>query len=240
MSSSAAAASAPVRYRRSPGDGLPPAVRWGLRAGVVLAHVGAVWALLQVAPVRESVRQVAPIMVNWIAPAQPEPAPQPAPAPKPQVRPVPQPRPRPQVVAAPPAPTAQQPAFVAPVPEPEPVEAAPSQSTAPTAPPAPVAPPAPPAPRSIPPSAVRYLVEPPVRYPARSQDLGEAGSVTLRVLVDERGQPRQIDVQKSSGYPRLDQAALEAMRRARFHPYTENGVPLPVWAPATIRFEPEE
>lgn len=221
-------------------DALPPALRWGLRAGVVLAHVGAVWALLQVQAVREKVGEVAPIMVDWIAPPQPEPAPPPPAAPRPQARAVPQPQPRPRVMTAPPAPTAEQPAFVAPPPEPAPpADPAPAQNAAAAA--APPAPPAPPAgPRSIPSSAVRYLSRPPVVYPTRSQDLGESGSVMLRVLIDERGLPREVTVQKSSGFPRLDHAAVDAMRRARFQPYTENGVALPVWAPAEIKFEPSQ
>ncbi|MBI5333167.1 MAG: energy transducer TonB [Burkholderiales bacterium] len=224
-------------------DALPPALRWGLRAGVVLAHVGVVWALLQVQTVRETVGEVAPIMVDWIAPPQPEAAPQPAPAPvvRPQARTVVQPQPRPQVIAAPPAPAAERPAFVAPAPEPAPpADPVPAQAAA-AATPGPPAPPAAPAgPRNIPSSAVRYLVRPPVVYPPRSQDLGESGSVMLRVLIDERGQPREVTVQKSSGFARLDQAAVEAMRRARFQPYSENGVALPVWAPAEIKFEPPQ
>lgn len=223
-------------------DALPPALRWGLRAGVVLAHVGIVWALLQVEAVRETVTEVTPIMVEWIAPPRSEPAPQPAPAPvvPPQTRAVSRPLPRPQVMSAPPAAAAEQSAFVAPPPQPAPpAEPAPTQSTAVTS--GPPTPPAPPAgPRSIPSSAVRYLIRPPVVYPTRSQDLGEAGSVMLRVLIDERGLPREVSVQKSSGFPRLDQAAVEAMRRARFQPYSENGVALPVWAPAEIKFEPPQ
>jgi protein TonB len=33
-----------------------------------------------------------------------------------------------------------------------------------------------------------------------------------------------VKVQRSSGYSRLDEAAVEAMRQARFRPYTENGI----------------
>ena len=36
-----------------------------------------------------------------------------------------------------------------------------------------------------------------------------------------------VQVQKSSGYARLDQAAIQAMRQARFRPYTENGIAYP-------------
>lgn len=236
----AAVPHAPVWAHR-PADPLPPLLRWGLRGGVVFAHVGLIWALLQVGAVRESVRQVAPIMVDWIAPPQPAaaPAPQPIPAPQPQSRPVVTPQ-RPAVLSAPPAPAAQQPAYTAPAADPVPADPAPAPAAAPAGPANP-APPAPPAgPKNIPSSAVRYLERPQPVYPRRSQDAGEAGTVTLRVLVDEHGLPRDVVVHKSSGYPRLDQAAVEAMRRARFQPYTENGLALPVWAPAAITFQPPE
>ncbi len=46
-------------------------------------------------------------------------------------------------------------------------------------------------------------------------------------------------MQRSSGHPRLDAAALAALRRARFVPYTEDGRAVAVWAPAPIEFELE-
>ena len=61
--------------------------------------------------------------------------------------------------------------------------------------------------------------------------------VLLRVLINDKGLPAQVEVEKSSGYSRLDEAAVVAMRGARFKPYTESGVALAVWAPAPIVFE---
>jgi protein TonB len=46
-------------------------------------------------------------------------------------------------------------------------------------------------------------------------------------------------VSRSSGSSRLDNAALTAVRAARFKPYTENGVPLVVWTTVPIQFELE-
>jgi len=68
---------------------------------------------------------------------------------------------------------------------------------------------------------------------------GEAGRVTLRVLIDEQGRPAELRVQSSSGYARLDEAALEALRDARFRPYAENGVAQRVWALVPIHFDLE-
>lgn len=111
--------------------------------------------------------------------------------------------------------------------------AAPATPVATQAAPAAVAAPAPapppPAPREFQASAVSYLVPPVLTYPRVSRELGEQGSVLLRVLVDERGRPTDIQVVKSSGYPRLDQQAVQAMRAARFKPHVEDGIARPMW-----------
>src|SRR3989344_4481912 len=99
--------------------------------------------------------------------------------------------------------------------------------TAPVAAPAP--PPPPPAPREFQASAVSYLVPPVLTYPRISRDLNEQGTAMLRVLVDEQGRPIEIQVAKSSGYPRLDQQAVQAMRVARFKPHVEDGVARRMW-----------
>ena len=105
--------------------------------------------------------------------------------------------------------------------------AASQTATAALASPAP--PPPPPTPREFQASAVSYLAPPVLTYPRVSRELGEQGSVLLRVLVDERGRPTDIQVVKSSGYPRLDQQAVQAMRAARFKPHVEDGVARPMW-----------
>ncbi|MGB6156420.1 MAG: energy transducer TonB [Castellaniella sp.] len=61
-------------------------------------------------------------------------------------------------------------------------------------------------------------------YPRVSQRRGEQGRVVLRVLISPQGHVAKVYVQRSSGHPRLDDAAVEAMASARFRPYTENGV----------------
>jgi protein TonB len=106
-----------------------------------------------------------------------------------------------------------------------------------TAPPAPPAPPPPP--KVIPASAVQYLEPPVLEYPRASRRAGESGRVLLRVYIDETGLPRQVLLAQSSGFARLDDAALTAMKKARFKPYTENGQPTAGWAPAPIDFELE-
>jgi protein TonB len=99
--------------------------------------------------------------------------------------------------------------------------------------------PAPSVPRTIPPTAVQYLVPPAPVYPERSRRLGESGHVVVRVEIDADGRARQVQVLRSSGIARLDEAALAAVRAARFKPYTENGVPLSVWTAVPVVFELE-
>jgi protein TonB len=74
-------------------------------------------------------------------------------------------------------------------------------------------------------STVEYLREPSPRYPPQSRRLREQGLVVLKVLIDERGTACEIQIESSSGYARLDDAAREAVRRAAFRPYVEDGAP---------------
>lgn len=220
----------PPRPPLGPGEDLPPWAGRGLVAAVVLAHLGGAWALLQLQPVRDAVAEIAPLVVDFVAAAPP--APPPPPPPPKLTRPRP-PLPAPAIAAAPAAEPAPAAMAVPPPPPPEPVR---------PEPPAPVAPPAPPAPpvvRTIPATAVSYLEAPAPVYPLASRRLGEQGEVLLKVEIGADGRARQVLVSRSSGSARLDNAALAAVRAARFNPYTEHGVPLVVWSTVPIRFELE-
>lgn len=101
--------------------------------------------------------------------------------------------------------------------------------------PQPVAPPAPPAP---------VVVKDPVRtaavvnsancekpeYPSASRRLEEEGTVSLRFLVGADGKVVQAEVEKSSGYKRLDEAARAGLSRCAFKPATVDGKPEQGWA----------
>lgn len=72
---------------------------------------------------------------------------------------------------------------------------------------------------------VDYLGQRPVPvYPRLSERRGEQGRVIVRVLISAQGSVVSVSVRHSSGYSRLDSAALDAARAARFKPYTENGI----------------
>jgi protein TonB len=73
-------------------------------------------------------------------------------------------------------------------------------------------------------SDVAYLVQPAPRYPPESRRIREQGLVILRVLIDEGGHAKAIEVYRSSGHPRLDEAARSAVARAVFKPYIDGGV----------------
>jgi periplasmic protein TonB len=63
-----------------------------------------------------------------------------------------------------------------------------------------------------------YLANPRPAYPPQSMALGEKGRVMLRVKVSEAGLPLEIELARSSGYRRLDDAAKKAVERWKFVP----------------------
>lgn len=209
-------------------------------------HIAAGWGLLQMGTVRDTLREVAPVMVSLIdTPAAAPAAPPPLPAPPKLTRPEPAP-------LMPPPPVVIQTAAPAPAPQPVVVATEAAPSPAPAAP-APVAAAATPAvtspapaavatgPRLLPSSAINYLGAPPqAEMPRASRRLRETGRVVVRVLVSEAGLPERLSVEQSSGFARLDEAALAAIRKVRFKPYVENGQAQSGWAliPFTFELEP--
>lgn len=63
-----------------------------------------------------------------------------------------------------------------------------------------------------------YLHNPKPAYPPLSLELGEQGTAEFRVEVSAAGEALSVVLAKSSGYPRLDRAAREAVQRWRFLP----------------------
>lgn len=79
-----------------------------------------------------------------------------------------------------------------------------------------------------------HRVEP--TYPAISRRMSEEGTVRLKVLVDERGRAQDVAVAKSSGFARLDNAAMEAVRRWRFVAATDGQNAITAWTQVAITF----
>lgn len=74
----------------------------------------------------------------------------------------------------------------------------------------------------------RLLEGRPPRYPMESRRKKEQGTVVLRLLIGTDGRVAQISVAESSGFERLDQAALQAVRGWRWRPLTRDGQPVEV------------
>lgn len=76
--------------------------------------------------------------------------------------------------------------------------------------------------------AKRSCAEP--EYPSASRRLEEEGTVLLRFLIDVDGKAVKSEIESSSGYARLDEAARQALGRCQFKPGTVDGKPEQSWA----------
>ena len=77
----------------------------------------------------------------------------------------------------------------------------------------------------VPPKELR---RPSVQYPPASQNEGDEGTVTLLLAVQTDGSISDIRIARSSGYQRLDAAAVRSLRQAKFQPATCHGKPIAV------------
>lgn len=234
----------------------PPRLSPGVLAAVVLVHLGALAAVLALLETPSASTPPAPLYVRLIEPAT-APAETATPANAPALAPR---RPPESAPASPSAPTAKaagaaippvrteiaQPA-PAPSPQPAPAPAAPASAAALPATPAPVAaqgateasqPTSAPAvlPVTQPRFNAEYLDNPKPPYPGLSRRMGEEGEVRLKVYVDANGTALQIELYRSSGFPRLDQSARDTVRQWRFVPARQGEQTVPAWIIVPIRF----
>jgi protein TonB len=74
-------------------------------------------------------------------------------------------------------------------------------------------------------------------YPPASRRAGEAGTVQLQVYVLESGRAGEVKVARSSGFDKLDEAAVkEVQRNWRFVPGKEDGKPVAMWHTFAVTF----
>jgi TonB family protein len=75
------------------------------------------------------------------------------------------------------------------------------------------------------------------RYPRELFAEGVTGTVVLRVGVSPQGRTTEVSVDRSSGHPRLDEAAAAAVRTAAFIPGSHRGQPVAATLriPVTLR-----
>ena len=74
-------------------------------------------------------------------------------------------------------------------------------------------------------------------YPSVSKRLGEEGRVVLLFLIDINGRAIESQIKESSGHPRLDEAARQALSLCKFKPGTIDGKIEQVWMPLVYKFE---
>lgn len=216
-----------------------PAYRGGRRTvrdratavGVVLAlHAGLVGVFVA-AQLRPAITPPEPTLsVSFIteAPASTAPTPPQPPTPAP-------PPPKAQMLATE-RPTASP--MTAPPLEREPQREAPAQP-APSAPPSLAAPSnAPVAATTTPPNfTADYLKNPAATYPKGSRYRREQGVVRLRVQVSAEGAPAQVLLDRSSGWPELDAAAMDVVKkRYKFAPAKQGGRPVSAWVIVPMEF----
>ena len=88
----------------------------------------------------------------------------------------------------------------------------------------------------LPLSDADYLHNPRPLYPSTSQRLNEQGRTTVRVLIGTNGQAERAEIAKSSGYKRLDDAAINTVMRWRYVPGKRGGVAESMWFDVPINW----
>ena len=81
-----------------------------------------------------------------------------------------------------------------------------------------------------------YAHNPKPDYPVVLRERGVGGVVWLRVWVDAKGHPKEIEVAKGSGYRLFDEAALRAVQKWRFIPAYDAQQSLASWVEFAVRF----
>lgn len=84
-----------------------------------------------------------------------------------------------------------------------------------------------------------YLNNPAPNYPSVSRRLGEQGLVLLRVQVTTDGTAGSVELQTGSGSARLDEAALEAVKKWQFVPAKRGDQPVSASVVVPVRFSIE-
>ena len=213
----------PSRYQQR---GSP---NWLAIAIILALHAVAIAAIMHVRHERHR-RAEARLSVFNLTPPPPPPSEE-APPPPPS---------QPQVVAPPPlVRTPSPPPAIRTTPDPQPQVAAIAPVVA--APAAPVVAAA--SVSAAPPSTVQggdlgaqMIAGKPPRYPVESRRKREQGTVLLALTLAPDGSVDTIAVARSSGFSRLDNAALDAVRRWRWKPMVQQGQPVRVKGVVEIPF----
>jgi protein TonB len=88
----------------------------------------------------------------------------------------------------------------------------------------------------LPSSEAQYLHNPKPTYPRASRQRGEQGRVVVNVLIGTDGTAQQAEIKVSSGFERLDLAALRTAKAWRYVPGKRSGVPEAMWYAVPLNF----
>jgi protein TonB len=84
----------------------------------------------------------------------------------------------------------------------------------------------------------RYNSFPDSEYPSQSRRANEEGKVLISVLVQADNSVGDVKVVQTSGFERLDEAAVEWYRkRGRFVAATKDGKPIAAWMTFAVKFQ---
>lgn len=75
-----------------------------------------------------------------------------------------------------------------------------------------------------------------VRYPPIAQEAGIEGTVIVQAFVDDKGRVTETVILKGIPNTGLDEAAVEAIRRTRFHPAKQRDRAVGVWISIPVNF----
>lgn len=89
--------------------------------------------------------------------------------------------------------------------------------------------------RRVKPPKVRSA-EPPI-HPDRGPGKDYSGKVRVDLIVEADGKPSHLRIARSSGYPDVDQAALDSVEKFRFRPATLDGKPVRVDMNIEVAFD---
>ena len=81
-----------------------------------------------------------------------------------------------------------------------------------------------------------YRSNPKPVYPPEARRLRQQGQVLLTVEVSAQGRALSVALKQSSGFPLLDQTAIQTVRRWSFEPARIGGVPVASRAEVPVRF----
>ncbi len=188
---------------------------------VVLVHIAALGAVLYARQPAQPVVIEPPTIQGMIVSSEPVTKPvEPTPPPPPEQKPVPAP-----TIPLPKAPASERAIHQESQPEPSPPVEVPVKTAEPSQ--APVAPPQ---------ADASHLNNPAPAYPPQSRRAREEGTVVLEVLVKADGSLGELRLKTSSGYNRLDDAALRAVKNWHFVPAKRGSEAIDFWYELPIEF----